>query len=503
ARNNLTDAVKQESAAANDKKAAKKVLTDLRDSLEKLHAGFTERKQIVSAKLFPLGIMDIPDADISSLLATLRARLNTWQAQVKKKADIEKQIADLDSEVKRLDAVIEIQSTSITEKRERLENLKKELATVSDERKALYGDKNPDNEEFRLNKAVSDAEGAEKQTRERYDGLLQKWNTAKTQVESLEKQSEKREPEMKKLEHEFSIAIAPLGFSNEEHFMAAVLPSERRSELTAKAKNLDERQTDLNARQKDREMRLTTEMAQKVSDKSMEELESQFKDYEKSLKDLRDIIAGLKYKLSENTAAKERIKEKQTAIEAQKRECVRWDLLHELIGSADGKKFRNFAQGLTFEMMVGHANKQLQKMTDRYLLVRDVAQPLELDVIDNYQAGEIRSTKNLSGGESFIVSLSLSLGLSHMASKNVRVDSLFLDEGFGTLDEDALDTALETLSGLQQDGKLIGVISHISALKERISTQINVITMTGGRSRIEGPGCNRVVRATTKGDSDD
>ncbi|MEB3733710.1 SbcC/MukB-like Walker B domain-containing protein [Halopseudomonas pachastrellae] len=166
-----------------------------------------------------------------------------------------------------------------------------------------------------------------------------------------------------------------------------------------------------------------------------------------------------------------------------------------MIGSADGKKYRNFAQGLTFEMMIGHANRQLQKMTDRYLLTRDDDQPLELNVVDDYQAGEIRSTKNLSGGESFIVSLSLALGLSHMASKNVRVDSLFLDEGFGTLDEEALDTALETLAGLQQDGKLIGVISHVPALKERISTQIQVTPQTGGRSQISGPGCGRLSAA--------
>ena len=281
------------------------------------------------------------------------------------------------------------------------------------------------------------------------------------------------------------------GFLNEDQFLAARLPSERRDELTAKAKDLDDRQTDLKARQKDRETRLATEIARKVTDKPLEELEPQFKEHEESLKELRDIIAGLKHKLSENTAAKERIKEKQAAIEGQKEECRRWENLHELIGSADGKKYRNFAQGLTFEMMVGHANRQLQKMTDRYLLVRDDAQPLELNVVDNYQAGEIRSTKNLSGGESFIVSLSLALGLSQMASKNVKVDSLFLDEGFGTLDEEALDTALETLAGLQQDGKLIGVISHVSALKERIGTQIQVTPQTGGRSRISGPGCAR------------
>jgi len=187
-----------------------------------------------------------------------------------------------------------------------------------------------------------------------------------------------------------------------------------------------------------------------------------------------------------------RQQERLQKVAAQSNECLRWDELHQIIGSADGKKFRNFAQGLTFEMLTTQANRQLRKLTDRYLLVRDALQPLELSVIDNYQAGEIRSTKNLSGGESFIVSLSLALGLSQMASRNVRVDSLFLDEGFGTLDEDALETALETLAGLRQDGKLIGVISHVAALKERIGTQIQVIPETGGRSSINGPGCRRI-----------
>jgi len=491
ARKNLTEAEKLESAAVNDKKTAEKTFAEVKDGLEKLRADFAERRQVVSAKLLPLGIADILEADISSLLETLRARLKSWLTQAKKKTEIEKQIADIDSEMKRLDAVIETQCTALIEKQARLEILKKDLATGSEERNALYGDKNPDDEECRLNEAVSHAESAERQAREMHNERQQKWNTAKAHAESLKKRIDQREPELRRLENEFSAALVPVGFSDEGQFLAAILPSERKAELAATAKNLDERQTDLNARKKDREMRLATEMDRKVTDKFLEELDPQFKEYEESLKALRGIIAGFKHKLAENTAAKERIKEKQAAIEAQKKECRRWENLHELIGSADGKKYRNFAQGLTFEMMISHANRQLQKMTDRYLLIRDNVQPLELNVIDNYQAGEIRSTKNLSGGEGFIVSLSLALGLSHMASKNVRVDSLFLDEGFGTLDEEALDTALETLAGLQQDGKLIGVISHVPALKERISTQIQVTPQTGGRSQISGPGCGR------------
>ena len=194
--------------------------------------------------------------------------------------------------------------------------------------------------------------------------------------------------------------------------------------------------------------------------------------------------------LERDEAHRKLLKEKESAIKVQEVETGKWNKLHHLIGSADGKKFRNFAQGLTFEVMVSHANTQLSRMTDRYLLLRSDCEPLELNVIDRYQAGEIRSTANLSGGESFIVSLSLALGLSKMASRNVQVDSLFLDEGFGTLDEEALELALSSLAGLHHDGKLIGVISHVPALKERIPARISVHRAGGGRSTITGPGCS-------------
>ena len=501
-RNTLAEAEKQELTAVHNKKIAEKTFAEAKEGLEKLRADFTARSHAVAAKLLPLGIEEIPETDISSLLQNLGARLKSWQARVKKKTDIEKQIAGIDSEMKRLDAVIETQSGALTEKRERLEIVKREFVAGRDARKTLYGDKDPDDEERRLQKAVSDAEDAEKQAGDRRNELEQQWNVAKTRVESLKKRIEQRAPELSRLATAFSAECMSVGFPDEEEFLAAMLPPERKAELTAAAKDLDERQTELRARLRDRRTKLATEMDRKVTDASLEELEPRYAKFEASLKALRDVIAGLKHTLNENTAAKARVQEKQAAIEVRKKECRRWETLHELIGSSDGKKYRNFAQGLTFDLMVGHANRQLLKLTDRYLLVRDEAQPLELNVIDNYQAGEIRSTKNLSGGESFIVSLALALGLSHMAGRNVRVDSLFLDEGFGTLDEEALESALETLASLQQDGKLIGVISHVSALKERIGTQILVTPRTGGRSRISGPGCSRLGAAERAGEGE-
>ncbi len=498
---NLAAADRLESAADSERKAAEKALAEAEESLANLRLDFDGLKDRMAGKLKPLGYV-LDCADPKSTIAKLRSKMRMWQAQVKKKEEVEKQIANLDSEAKRLDAVVETQSAVLTEKLEHLEALKGQLATGSEERQALYGDKKPDDEERRLQQAVADAEDAERQARERYAELRQTWHTAKARVESLKKRIGQRVPELKGLEREFSNALASADFANEEQFLAAILPSARRAELAAAARHLDERQTDLKARRTDRETRLAAETARKVTDKSLEELEPRFRQCEESLKELRDTMAGLKHKLSENAAAKERIKEKHATIEARREECRRWESLHELIGSADGRKYRNFAQGLTFEIMIGHANRQLQKMTDRYLLIRDHAQPLELNVIDNFQAGEIRSTKNLSGGESFIVSLALALGLSHMASKNVRVDSLFLDEGFGTLDEEALDTALETLAGLQRDGKLIGIISHVSALKERIGTQINISPVSGGRSAIAGPGCRKLIATKTADHAD-
>ncbi len=491
ARNNLNDSEKLETEAINDKKAAEKDLAGMKKELEKLRAEFVEHRQVVSGRLDPLGYA-VDFADPQSTIRNLQSKITMWQEQAKQKTDIEKQIADIDSEVKRLDAVIDTQVKALTQKQETLERLKKELADGTEERKQLYGDKKPDDEEGRLNKAIADAEKAEKKARDLNTELQQKLTAAKTHIEFLKKRIKQRTPELKKAEIDFSAALVPAGFADEKAFLDARLSHEEREFLSSRAKKLDDAGTELKAKQKDRETRLGTETAKKLTDKTLEELEPLFKECEESLKELRDAVAGLKHKLSENRAAKERIKEKQSAIEAQKKECHRWEKLHGLIGSADGKKYRNFAQGLTFELMVSHANRQLEKMTDRYLLIRDEQQPLELNVVDNYQAGEIRSTKNLSGGESFIVSLTLALGLSKMTSRKVRVDSLFLDEGFGTLDEEALETALETLSGLQQDGKLIGIISHVSALKERISTQINITPVSGGRSSLSGPGCTKV-----------
>jgi exonuclease SbcC len=491
ARSMLQACEKTEASAVSEKNSNERICTEIQTNLTNLRSEFEELTQSVAEKLQPLGITELVASEVTSIRTLLASRLNTWQEQTTRKTDIEKRIDSIDSEVKRLEAVNSTQEKALETKKKRLDDLKQQYTNGLDERKTLYGDTKPDEEEIRLTTEVDHAEAAEKRHRDLHYNLQQKLTTAKSHVESRKKRIAQRTPELEETEKSFLQALYSSSFTDEHSFKEARLSYEERESLSKRARELDTEETELNTKLKDRKNRLDIEQAKKLSATSYDDLQEQASTYEDSLKKVRDEISTCKYTLHRNKEAKERLKDKQESIEAQTRLCARWSNLHDLIGSADGKKYRTFAQGLTFELMVGHANRQLEKMTDRYLLIRDDSQPLELNVVDNYQAGEIRSTRNLSGGESFIVSLTLALGLSQMASKKVRVDSLFLDEGFGTLDEETLETALESLSALQQEGKLIGIISHVSALKERISTQISITPLSGGRSMLSGPGCTK------------
>lgn len=185
----------------------------------------------------------------------------------------------------------------------------------------------------------------------------------------------------------------------------------------------------------------------------------------------------------------DRYRENQQAllaqIAAQAQDSELWQRLNALIGSAQGDKFRKFAQGLTLDHLLQLANQHLARLHERYVLRRKPTGELELDIVDRWQGDVARDTRTLSGGESFLVSLSLALALSDLVSHKVSIDSLFLDEGFGTLDGDTLETALAALDVLNARGKMIGIISHVEALKERIPTQIHVEKGGGvGHSRL-------------------
>ncbi len=443
-------------------------------------------------QLQPLGILDCPPQQVDSIVAQLEARQQAWKQQQQTKEQLAQHKASLQGERDKCDLLLTTMDNILTQRSADLTALHREGSCLQEERLELYGDRNPDMEEQNLKNRVRQAEVREVEIRNRRTGIEKQLHALTEQQRVSVEELTRLLPLCQQEEAALLEKLPLIGFADMAAFCSALLFPPELAQLGTLKEQLDKEHTVLRSRKAEQTAALQREEEKNRGQKESADLLEEQKALNLELETLQQRIGADRERLVCNNLRKEEFAEHRLALAAQHKEQERWDLLHQLIGSADGKKFRVFAQGLTFDLMISHANRQLRKMNDRYILLRDPKEPLALQVIDNYQAGETRSTRNLSGGESFLVSLALSLGLSAMASHNVRVDSLFLDEGFGTLDEEALDTALQTLAELQHDGKLIGIISHVPMLKDRIDVRIQVLPGPGGCSRLIGPGCGQL-----------
>ncbi|HRW11822.1 MAG TPA: AAA family ATPase [Syntrophomonas sp.] len=460
---------------------------------QRISSELKEMRQACLLEVAEYGIIDLQLPDLSAILHQLEMRRDRLQEQQAEKQRLQNALDAICNHLMQYTIHLHNQQEIWQNDRQRLAQLGEEHARHRQIRLERYGDRDPDQEEARLEQVIAKAEAETEQTRQAREAIVRDLQRAEERSQMLADSTRQRADERSSLEHAFVEQLEHAGFPNENAYLqASVLPDELQ-QLSARAEQLAAEGTEMKTRLAERQENWQREKARQLSDQTAAVLEQEKQQIEQDLQALREQIGANKGILNNNRRLHQQLASQLQQIARQQEELRSWKVLHDLIGSADGKKFRNFAQGLTFEIMTGLANQQLRRMSDRYLLLRSPEQALGLKVIDNYQGGEIRSTANLSGGESFLVSLALALGLSQMASHKVSVDSLFLDEGFGALDEEALDTALNTLAGLQHEGKLIGVISHVPALKERISTQIQVISQAGGRSLLQGPGCRRVV----------
>lgn len=203
-----------------------------------------------------------------------------------------------------------------------------------------------------------------------------------------------------------------------------------------------------------------------------------------SLQSTIDGLAAAQAELRRDDDARKQRADRNQALEDARKAAERWKALDQLIGSADGKKFRVFAQSLTLDGLVAYANEHLRDLAPRYRLMRVPGHDMELQVIDGDMGDEVRGTNSLSGGETFLVSLALALALSSLAARDVRIDTLFVDEGFGSLDPATLDVAIAALESLQATGRQVGVISHVRALADKIGMQVRVQRLGAGRSRL-------------------
>ena len=248
--------------------------------------------------------------------------------------------------------------------------------------------------------------------------------------------------------------------------------------------SIEEERTKASSILLERTQNLQSHLAKRPSERHIEELRQLFETVKSQSELYIQAKASIGFKLQEDQANKHKIGDLLNEISAQFAIMDNWSKLNDVIGSADGKKFRQIAQEHTLEVLLSYANIHLQMLTNRYKIER-IPNTLGLQVVDLDMGDEIRTVYSLSGGESFLVSLALALGLASLSSSKMKVESLFIDEGFGSLDPNTLNIAMDALERLHNQGRKVGVISHVQEMTERIPVQIKVSKKASGRSKVE------------------
>ncbi len=365
-----------------------------------------------------------------------------------------------------------------------VDKLRLELSSLKEDRVKLFGTEQVEIVRNSLNQQLEHSE-------QKVESLSLQLKEAEIQLKSEIAKDKKNAKDLDKTEKELVRQgeillqkIQPKGFDTIEAIKIANLSQEEVTTLENLKASLEKRLTQWNQSLKNATKELAKTVAKALTTESIETLTQKQVTANQERQDLDQQIGKITQQIEDNDRRKQAGKELVERMDIQQKEYRRWAKLKDIIGSADGKVFRAFAQGLTLKKLSELANRHLLQLNGRYLIHKPNDKDLALEIIDQHHANNIRSIHTLSGGESFLVSLALALGLSDLAGKNTQIKSLFIDEGFGTLDESALDLAISTLENLQSKGKRIGVISHVHALKERITTQIQVQKKGSGFSEL-------------------
>ncbi len=425
-------------------------------------------------------------------LNDLQQRWNSWQHSERLLAELQPQWAKADSERDSLQKNLTREQQQLEALQQSLNRLQQQQAEQQQQRQQLFGDR-------QVGEARQQQTAALQQCEQRLAQQLQHWQQAQSALHSLNGQGEQIASQQQTLrervtaaESAFTAALHGSDFADEAALRAALLDENVVQQLRQQLQSLEQQRQQhltlrdqvmqrVTAHQQQRPAQLTPEVAATLA--------AQLEDLRLTLRDNARQQGEAQQQLHSDMQQRQQQQALLTQIASDEVALAQLGHLNDLIGSAKGDKFRRFAQGLTLDHLVWLANRQLDRLHDRYLLQRRVSDELELEVVDTWQADVTRDTRTLSGGESFLVSLALALALSDLVSHKTRIESLFLDEGFGTLDAETLDTALDALDALNASGKTIGVISHVEAMKERIPVQIRVRKMNGlGYSKLELPG---------------
>lgn len=326
--------------------------------------------------------------------------------------------------------------------------------------------------------------------------LQKRWNSLQHQQNSLVKVAKvldtelgSKKTQLELLEKELLPKVQKEDCSKISDALERLIPEQKASELRKKKEALCNEATKTEAAIRTLFLELQ-KLQERDPEADPEILNEELQKKQGDLQDLNQACEELRRKLKNHNDTLQKIGKIEKGLVQKKQKIRRWELLNHLIGDSIGKKFNDFAQDLSLSQLLQLANIRLKDLSDRYRIDKPAeGEDDSLIVIDEHMGGQRRSVKTLSGGETFILSLSMALALSDLASKNVEINSLFIDEGFGTLDPETLDQTLDTLEKLQAEAsKTIGIISHVDSLKERIATQIQLTRNGQGYSSLKVTG---------------
>ncbi len=431
-------------------------------------------------------------AERASWSAALQQRWQQWQESEQLLTTLQPQLATAENQQLNLQQSLLREQQQLQQLQQTVNDRQQQLQRLQQQRSTLFGER-------RVTDARQQQQTLQLQHEQALAQQLLQWQQAQSRLHSIRGECSQTSSQqaaltqrLQQAEQHFSQALQQSDFADESAVRAALLPETEMVQLRAQLRQLEQQQLQQVALYQQLEQRLRQHQQQRpatLSDEVAAGLDQQLETLRLALRDNAHQQGEAQQQLQSDAALRQQQQTLLAQIAAEEAEFKQLSQLNDLIGSAKGDKFRRFAQGLTLDHLVWLANQQLDRLHGRYLLQRRLSDELELEVVDTWQADATRDTRTLSGGESFLVSLALALALSDLVSHKTRIESLFLDEGFGTLDAETLDTALDALDALNASGKTIGVISHVEAMKERIPVQIRVRKMNGlGYSKLQLPG---------------
>ncbi|MCX3310758.1 AAA family ATPase [Pantoea vagans] len=476
---------------------AQQSLTSLQQALDALQQRQQQEQQAweqLQSRLeqqFSAHHLALPDAaHRDAWLAEQQRRWQRWQESEQLLANLQPQLLKGETQLTALQQQAEQEQQQLTTRQQQQQQSQAQLSEMHQQRLALFGDRDVAHTRQQLQARVQQADEQLAQQLIALQQAQAEVSRLQGELSGLENQRQTLSGKLAEAESTLQQALESAGFADEASLREALLDEQTALQLRQQLQQLDQQCQQQQVRLADLHQRLSAHQQAKpdAMPESAEALAQQLEQLRLALRDNASQQGQIQQQLHSDASLRARQQSLMTQIEQDGVVLAQWSLLNDLIGSASGDKFRRFAQGLTLDHLVALANRQLDRLHGRYLLQRRAQDLLELDVVDTWQADAARDTRTLSGGESFLVSLALALALSDLVSHKTRIESLFLDEGFGTLDAQTLDTALDALDALNASGKTIGVISHVEAMKERIPVQIKVRKMNGlGYSQLELP----------------